>query len=1190
MAPVINHTITVTIAGTDRTANLRKDSLFVRSNIGNTTDVAEFTIIDNGTFTILDWSEVTIAVNGTIIFGGYITASSGTASGDGPNKTTFWSVECRDWSALFDLTPVFANYIDRSDSDIVTSLFSTWLASETFDAVSQVSTQYDDVDIAFDNTTFREALNQLADVTRSQWYMAPDKTFYWYEELDPAAAAFNIDTVAPDDSTTFDVLANSLKATTDSMEIVNRITVIGGWATSGTKQTDTFTADAAETKYGPLTQPPSSMWSITFTDSDDVEYTAYASDIGVYPSQVTDDEGNTVYDSELAYIVTANLDTQYIDFDLDSISPATLKDGSTITVQYYYKEAITVVRDHTGSQGQYARIFHRFVFDEGLSDLRSATRYADRVLDEFSQGRITVRFDITRHGLLPGRLITINTPAFNISPVLGGLFWTSDRGGYFLLENGSDRLALENVDSTRSFLIQEVAIQTVVTGQNTFMVVASITAGRWIKSLTDSARKASTAQYKAGLRTGNRSTGSLSQITGNLGEVISGKALFTDGGTAQFSWEDYGGHTGAVVGLEDVGQPAPYGAAYILQDGTPRAKMGKMGPELTAVGTVVPDGWGIWTDNGYFSGVVSANAGQIGGWTLAANAIYANGGTISTGVPPLNSSNPGVYMSSAGIYGYGTIGLTFSLPADPSQRPIFSSGTILETVYEVTNASVIRTGTLFPKVQIDNTGIFAWDSGTVLKFSVGASTGIMTAVDGVFSGSVTASQISGGTVSGAVFTGGTVTQGTISAATISGGTITGGYITSGTVISSQITGGNINGALITGGVVSGGTVTGAVFTGGTVTQGTISAATISGGTVTGALVTGGTVSSFGGSVSISDTLGVNIICTSSFSSENDQRWIRWRNITSGAVAAGVGAASSTSLNQAYFHAGTPGTINGEIYLRSYGTATGGASGDYGEVGLKNDRLYFTIVDNGVDTAPLAINKTGITVGKNVVPQFNVTYTLGTAASAFSNTYTRTLTAGTITPLSGDTIWSGGSISPTTNGTYNLGGASNFWNRLYTNNIQSSGNLTLTANGTNRIAYDHSNNSWEPWADGGQSLGRSGLRWSAVWAINGAIQTSDEREKANLQRSQLGLNFISALEPVSWTWKKNDDGRTHYGLSAQRTKRAADSLGVDFGGIIYDDKADRYHLSYSEFIAPLISAMQELTARVEQLEAKDNGRF
>lgn len=1099
MPPVINHTITVSIAGVDRSEHLRKDSLFIRSNIGNTTDVCEFTVIDDGSFTIMDWTEVLVEIDSVRVFGGYITNSSGTAIGDGASKTTLWSVECRDWSALFDVTHVNYSFVDSSDATILSNLFSIYFASDGFDASTHVTSQYDDVDIYFDHISFREALEQLATITKANWHIAPDKSLYWYAEVDPDDAAFSIDTVAPNDSTTFDVLTNSLKVTQDSMEIVNRITVIGGWQQSGTKQIDLLTASSSELIYGPLTQPPSAMWAITFVDSNDVVRTAYANDIGIYPVTVLDDDSTTVYDSGKTYIVSANLDTQYIEFDLDTISPATLKDGSTITVQYYYKEPIMVTRDNTGSQGQYDRIFYRYVFDENLNNLTAATRYADRILDEFGNGRITVRFDVTRHGLLPGRLITINTPAFNISTVLGGLFWASDRSGYILFEDGSGRLALESYDTARKFLIQEVAIQTVVTHQDEFMVVASVTAGRWIRSLTDSAKREATSQYKAGLRTGNRTYGSLSQITGNLGEVATGRALFTDGGTAQFSWTDYADHTGIVVGLEDTGQPAPYGAAYVLQDGTVRAKMGKMGTELAAVGTVTPDGWGIWTSNGYFSGVVSANAGQIGGWTIASNAIYAAGGTLSTGVPPINSSNPGVYMNSAGIFGYGTLGLTFSIPSDPALRPIFSSGTILETVYEVTNAAVIRTGTIFPKVQIDNSGIFAYNSGGTALFTVDSNTGRMTAVDGVFSGSVTATQISGGTV----------------------------------------TGGAISGGTVSGGVISGGTVTGALMSAGTVSSGVIS-----GGTVTGALVTGGTVSSAGGSVILNQSQ-IKVTVPTSFTPGTSKALMEWQTGSGGTVAQ-VEAISNGGTASLYQYVGTAGQSDARYFLRTYGTA-GGASGDYAEFSMRNSIAAFGIVRNSIQiTDPLQITAGSITVG--------------------------------------------GSVCPASDNLYTLGDETHRWSAVSVNSILSADTLTFTVDGAARVRLHRTSNSWEPVTDAGQTLGRSGQRWYEVWASNGVIQTSDLREKGSVQTTPLGLNFIRELDPISWSWKNQQDNRTHYGLSAQDVKRAADKVGsVDFGGYIYAADTDSYHLQYSEFVAPIVAAIQEIADRLEKLESGNYGR-
>ena len=145
----------------------------------------------------------------------------------------------------------------------------------------------------------------------------------------------------------------------------------------------------------------------------------------------------------------------------------------------------------------------------------------------------------------------------------------------------------------------------------------------------------------------------------------------------------------------------------------------------------------------------------------------------------------------------------------------------------------------------------------------------------------------------------------------------------------------------------------------------------------------------------------------------------------------------------------------------------------------------------------------------------------------------------------------------------------------------------------------------PNSDNTYSCGNSTRRWSEVWAVNGTIQTSDVREKADISDSVLGLDFVRALRPVSYRWKvggnveigKGEDGkavfeavpgkRTHWGLLAQEVKSVADKLGVDFGGHIITDIGDpesSQGLRYDQFIGPLIKAVQELAVRVEALEA------
>jgi hypothetical protein len=60
------------------------------------------------------------------------------------------------------------------------------------------------------------------------------------------------------------------------------------------------------------------------------------------------------------------------------------------------------------------------------------------------------------------------------------------------------------------------------------------------------------------------------------------------------------------------------------------------------------------------------------------------------------------------------------------------------------------------------------------------------------------------------------------------------------------------------------------------------------------------------------------------------------------------------------------------------------------------------------------------------------------------------------------------------------------------------------------------------------------------------------------------------------------------LIAQEVKIAVDAAGVDFGGWVLSDKDDpdsQQALRYDQFIAPLIKAVQELSAKVQLLESK-----
>ena len=141
--------------------------------------------------------------------------------------------------------------------------------------------------------------------------------------------------------------------------------------------------------------------------------------------------------------------------------------------------------------------------------------------------------------------------------------------------------------------------------------------------------------------------------------------------------------------------------------------------------------------------------------------------------------------------------------------------------------------------------------------------------------------------------------------------------------------------------------------------------------------------------------------------------------------------------------------------------------------------------------------------------------------------------------------------------------------------------------------------------------------------SGVISRSDARDKTDVRNTRLGLDFIKALRPVDYRWDMREDYRPepspeddatstngeevpwsvsayvhdgsktrtryHHGLIAQEVKMAVESVGeTDFGG--YQDHTvkggdDVLSLGYTEFIAPLIKAVQQLSEMVQNLQER-----
>ena len=163
---------------------------------------------------------------------------------------------------------------------------------------------------------------------------------------------------------------------------------------------------------------------------------------------------------------------------------------------------------------------------------------------------------------------------------------------------------------------------------------------------------------------------------------------------------------------------------------------------------------------------------------------------------------------------------------------------------------------------------------------------------------------------------------------------------------------------------------------------------------------------------------------------------------------------------------------------------------------------------------------------------------------------------------------------------------------------SSFNVTTTV-GVTALGVD---SHFVPATDNTYDLGVSDLRWDDVWATNAAIQTSDRRNKKEINYDILAYDLLfDKLQPVSYKFKDGKKGRTHLGFIAQDIEASLEELGIDsndFAGLIKDlglkgrnkenpedvtEDDYTYGIRYSELHAMEVKQIQDLKKRIEDLE-------
>jgi len=146
-------------------------------------------------------------------------------------------------------------------------------------------------------------------------------------------------------------------------------------------------------------------------------------------------------------------------------------------------------------------------------------------------------------------------------------------------------------------------------------------------------------------------------------------------------------------------------------------------------------------------------------------------------------------------------------------------------------------------------------------------------------------------------------------------------------------------------------------------------------------------------------------------------------------------------------------------------------------------------------------------------------------------------------------------------------------------LQAGSNITT---GSNNIAIGYFAQVPTATADNQIRLGNTSITYAGIqvaWTV-----TSDRRYKENIQPLNLGLGFISKLNPVSYYRKADEKQRTEYGLIAQEVEQVLKECGVEKPGMLTITDEGMYELRYNDLVAPMIKAIQELK---EKSDAKDN---
>jgi hypothetical protein len=283
-------------------------------------------------------------------------------------------------------------------------------------------------------------------------------------------------------------------------------------------------------------------------------------------------------------------------------------------------------------------------------------------------------------------------------------------------------------------------------------------------------------------------------------------------------------------------------------------------------------------------------------------------------------------------------------------------------------------------------------------------------------------------------------------------------------------------------------------------------------------------------------------------------------------------------------------ISGNITTNSSFLPNSNNSRDLGSLSTAFKDTYTV----GIRTNNLQSISGNLTTSSNFLPNGNNVRDVGSSSTAFKDTYTYRLLVDNLRgKTNGPNVGLQCNLLPDITSTRTLGSSTKEFSEIYADTLnvtylKATGDMLFQTSSTTTRGVRIKLAQFETNLDNNMYLGSATKRWKSVWSVDGSINTSSRTQKKNIMPCKMGLEFVSALEPVMYLYNEDeDDTPMRCGLIYEDVKKVVEENNYTFRGLHenVDEETGEigYGINYESLIAPLIASVKELKVENDELK-------